>query len=94
MVNSRQEDEDPDDEDGHSSVCVLKEGKHLGKYVGRTVKCCKNSVRVLTVTSKYPARRRAPMMISREPIKKRTVARAMALYGTLGGLLLNCRRGE
>ena len=44
----------------------------------------------LTLTSKYPARSRAPMVISREPIKKRAVANAMALYGTLGGLFLNC----
>lgn len=48
-------------------------------------------VQLLTVTPKYPAKRRAPMMMSREPIKKRTVAKAMALYGTLGGLFLNCR---
>lgn len=34
------------------------------------------------------------MMINREPIKKRTVASAMALYGTLGGLRLNCKGGE
>lgn len=34
------------------------------------------------------------MMMSREPITKRPVARAMALYGTLGGLFLNCRGGE
>lgn len=65
-----------------------------GKYIVHTVKYCTNSVQVLTVTPKYPARRRAPMMINREPIKKRTVARAMALYGTLGGLLLNCNGGE
>lgn len=51
----------------------------------------KNSAQSLTWTPKYPARRRAPMMINREPITKRTVARAMALYGTLGGLFLNCR---
>lgn len=44
---------------------------------------------ILTVTSKYPAKRRAPMVINREPIKKRTVASAMALYGTFGGLFLN-----
>lgn len=31
------------------------------------------------------------MMIKREPIRKSTVASAMALYGTLGGLLLNCK---
>lgn len=48
-------------------------------------------VQLLTVTPKYPAKRRAPMMMSREPIKKRTVAKAMALYGTFGGLFLNCR---
>lgn len=34
------------------------------------------------------------MMINRDPIKKSTVASAMALYGTLGGLLLNCKRGN
>lgn len=46
---------------------------------------------LLTLTPKYPAKRRAPIMMSREPIKKRTVAKAMALYGTFGGLFLNCR---
>lgn len=46
------------------------------------------------MTPKYPARSRAPMMINREPIIKRTVARAMALYGTLGGLFLNCREDK
>lgn len=34
------------------------------------------------------------MMIKREPIKKSTVASAIALYGTLGGLLLNWRKKE
>lgn len=48
-------------------------------------------VQLLTLTPKYPAKRRAPMTMSREPIKKRTVAKAMALYGTFGGLFLNCR---
>ncbi len=93
VVDSRQEDEDPDDKDRHGSVRVLKDRKHLVKQgvdiLWNTVKYCK--IKVLTVTPKYPARRRAPMMINREPIKKRTVASAMALYGTLGGLLLNCR---
>ena len=37
----------------------------------------------------FAARRREPMIIRKVPIKNRTVARAMALYGILGGLLLN-----
>lgn len=29
-------------------------------------------------------------MINKEPIRKRNIARAIALYGTFGGLFLNC----
>lgn len=48
-----------------------------------------NIRRKLTGTPKYPAIRREPMVIRSEPMRKRTVARAIALYGTLGGLFLN-----
>lgn len=95
VVNTRQEDKDSNDKDRHSSVWVLKERKHLRQFRSNqnthSFFCCEI---VLTVTPKYPARRRAPMMINRDPIKKSTVASAMALYGTLGGLLLNCKRGN
>lgn len=38
-----------------------------------------------------PDRSRAPKIISKEPIKNRNMARAIALYGTFGGLFLNFR---
>lgn len=44
----------------------------------------------LTSTRIVPDRRRAPKTISNEPIRKRNTARAIALYGTFGGLFLNC----
>lgn len=45
----------------------------------------------LTSTLMVLDRRRAPKMISKEPITNRNTARAIALYGTFGGLFLNCR---
>lgn len=50
----------------------------------------KKYIYILTVTPKYPASSKEPMTINKEPIKKRNVASAIALYGTFGGLLLNC----
>lgn len=49
----------------------------------------KHGMTLTSFTSKYPANRREPMMIKMVPMRKRPVARAIALYGTLGGLLLN-----
>lgn len=45
----------------------------------------------LTSTSMVPARRRAPKMISNEPIRNRNTASAIALYGIFGGLFLNLK---
>lgn len=45
----------------------------------------------LTSTFMIPDRRRAPKIISKEPIKNRNIASAIALYGTFGGLFLNCK---
>lgn len=43
----------------------------------------------LTSTLMVSDRSRAPRMISKEPIKNRNTASAIALYGTAGGLFLN-----
>lgn len=48
------------------------------------------STHKLTSTRIVPDRRRAPKTISNEPTRKRNTARAIALYGTFGGLFLNC----
>lgn len=48
----------------------------------------------LTSTSMVPARRRAPKMISNEPIRNRNIASAIALYGIFGGLFLNLKVDE
>lgn len=37
-----------------------------------------------------PDRRSAPKIMSKEPIRNRNIASAIALYGTFGGLFLNC----
>lgn len=44
----------------------------------------------LTSTSMTPDSSRAPKIISKEPTRNRNMASAMALYGTFGGLFLNC----
>lgn len=49
-----------------------------------------DSLTKLTSTAMVPDRSRAPKMISKEPIRKRNTASAIALYGTFGGLFLNC----
>lgn len=33
-------------------------------------------------------------MINKEPIRNRNIARAIALYGTFGGLFLNCETNK
>lgn len=48
----------------------------------------------LTSTSIVPARRRAPKIISKEPVRKRNIAKAIALYGTFGGLFLNWKEWD